>query len=103
LAFRERGASVASENMTLNNDKEAQGIFAGAKKVCDEAGVPMIPLYGVYDSPAELILDHAATLGAEAVLMGVSRRGALWKTLKGDVLQEVINFLPKSIPLLIHA
>jgi hypothetical protein len=35
--------------------------------------------------------------------MGVSKRGALWKTLRGDILQEVINYLPQSIPLLIHA
>ena len=78
-------------------------IFAEARKVCDDLGVAMQPLYAVYDSAAELILDHAATLGVDAVLMGVSKRGALWKTLRGDVLQEVIEYLPESIPLLIHA
>jgi len=103
LAFRERGGSVATDTMTLANDREANKIFADARKLCDDAGVPMVPLYAVHDSPAELILDHAATLGADAVLMGVSQRGALWKTLRGDVLQEVINYLPESIPLLIHA
>jgi amino acid transporter/nucleotide-binding universal stress UspA family protein len=103
LAFRERGAPVAAETMTLGNDKEAQKVFADARKLCDAANVPMVPLYAVHDSPAELILDHAATLGADAVLMGVSQRGAVWKTLRGDVLQEVINYLPESIPLLIHA
>lgn len=103
LAFRERSASLAPETMTLANDKEAQKIFADARKVCDDMGVAMQPLYSVYDSAAELILDHAATLGVDAVLMGVSQRGALWKTLRGDVLQEVIGHLPESIPLLIHA
>ncbi len=103
LAFRERGGTVATDTMTLSNDKEAKKIFEDARKLCDAAGVPMVPLYAVHDSPAELILDHAATLGADAVLMGVSQRGALWKTLRGDVLQEVINYLPESIPLLIHA
>ncbi|HYF51267.1 MAG TPA: amino acid permease [Planctomycetota bacterium] len=103
LAFRERGGKIGAETMTLANDKEAQAIFARAKQMCDEAGVPMIPLYAVSDSPADLILDHAATMGVDAVLMGVSQRGALWKTLRGDVLQEVIEYLPESIPLLIHA
>lgn len=103
LAFRERGGKLGGENMTLSTDKEAQEIFSRAKKVCDEAGVPMVPLYAISDSPAEIILDHAATLGVDAVLMGVSQRGALWKTLRGDVLQEVIQYLPQSIPLLIHA
>jgi nucleotide-binding universal stress UspA family protein len=96
LAFKERGGPLA-------NDKEAQRIFAEVKKACDDADVPMVPLYAVHDSPAELILDHAATLGVDALLMGVSKRGALWKTLRGDILQEVINYLPQSIPLLIHA
>jgi nucleotide-binding universal stress UspA family protein len=103
LAFRERGATVGTEAMTLAADREAQRIFAEAKKLCDASAVTMVPLYAVHDSPAEIILDHAATLGVDAVLMGVSQRGALWKTLKGDVLQEVINYLPPSIPLLIHA
>lgn len=103
LAFRERGGQLAAENMTLANDTEAQRIFAEVKKQCDDAGVPMVPLYAVSDNPAELILDHAATLGVDAVLMGVSQRGALWKTIRGDLLQEVIGYLPESIPLLIHA
>lgn len=103
LAFRERGGTAGRGTMALADDKEAKAIFAEAKKLCDDAGVPMVPLYAVHDSPAELILDHAATLGADAVLMGVSKRGSLWKTLRGDVLQEVIEYLPSSIPLLIHA
>jgi nucleotide-binding universal stress UspA family protein len=103
LSFRERGGKIGTEMMTLSNDREAQEIYVRAKKFCDDAGVPMVPLYAVSDSPADLILDHAATLGVDAVLMGVSQRGALWKTLRGDVLQEVIEYLPSSIPLLIHA
>jgi amino acid transporter/nucleotide-binding universal stress UspA family protein len=101
LAFRERGENLST--MTLASDKDAQAIFANARRMCDTANVPMVQLYAVHDSPAELILDHAATLGVDAVLMGVSKRGALWKTLRGDVLQEVIEYLPESIPLLIHA
>ncbi len=103
LNFRERGGSLGTETTTLAKDQEARDIFARAQKLCDDAGVLMVPLYVVHDSPAEIILDNAAMLGADAVLMGVSQRGALWKTLRGDVLQEVIEYLPESIPLLIHA
>jgi len=103
LAFKERGGPVATDKMTLANDKEAQQVFMDTRKLCEESGVPMVQLYAVHDSPAEMILDHAATLGVDALLMGVSKRGALWKTLRGDVIQEVINYLPQSIPLLIHA
>jgi len=103
ISFRERNEKLGTEHMTLANDAEAQRIFAEVKKRAEAAGVPFVPLYAVHNSPPEVILDYAATLGVDAVLMGVSRRGALWKTLKGDVLKEVIEYLPQSIPLLVHA
>ena len=103
LSFKERGEKVGAEHMTLANDPEAQRIFEEARKLGEESGVPVVPLYSVYDSPAEMILDHAATLGVDAVLMGVSQRGAFWKTMRGDILQEVIQYMPKNISLLIHA
>jgi amino acid transporter len=103
LTFRERSGSVAAETMTLDTDKEAQEVFARAREECAAKGVKMVPIYVVHDSPSEMILDHAATLGVDAVVMGVSQRGALWRTLRGDVLKEVIEYLPEQIPLLIHA
>jgi nucleotide-binding universal stress UspA family protein len=103
LTFRERGAPLAPKHMTVEADLEAMAILIEADEICKEAGVPLIPLYTVHDSPAEVILDYAATLGADTVVMGVSRRGAVWRTLHGDVLQEVIQYLPETIPLLIQA
>lgn len=103
LTFRERGGKVGTEEMTLENDPEARRIFDEARKIADDNGVPMVPIYMVHDSTAEMILDNAATMGVDAVLMGVSQRGALWNMLRGDILQEVIRFLPQNIPLLIHA
>ncbi len=89
--------------MTLANDEEAKKVFAEARKICDDLHVPMAQLYAVHDSAAEMILDHAALLGVDAVIMGVSKRGSLWKTLRGDVIKDVVEYLPDSIPLLIHA
>jgi amino acid transporter len=103
LSFRERDANLATESMNLGKDREAQAVFAEAKRRCDAAGVPMVPIYAVHDSPADLILDEAATLGAQTLIMGASRRGALAKALRGDVLQEVARHLPKEIPLLIYS
>jgi nucleotide-binding universal stress UspA family protein len=103
LQFRERGGKLASESMTLANDTEARKVFENVREMCEKEGVHMIPIYVVHDSAAEMILDYAATLGVDTVLMGVSHRGAFWRTLKGDVVQEVVEFLPDSIPLLIHA
>jgi amino acid transporter/nucleotide-binding universal stress UspA family protein len=103
LGFRERVRDLATESMNLRTDRAAQELFADAKRECDQAGVTMVPLYAVYDSPAELIIDNAATLGVEVLIMGASRRGALSKALRGDVLQEVVEHLPAKIPLLVYA
>ena len=103
LSFKERGEKVGAEHMTLANDQEAKRIFEEVRKMGEEAGVPVVPLYSVHDSPAEMILDHAATLGVDAVLMGVSQRSAFWRTMRGDILQDVIQHMPQNIDLLIHA
>lgn len=103
LTFRERNAPVASEGMTEENDAQAQTVFAEARKHCEKAGVAMIPLYSVHDSAAEMIVDEAATLGVDAVVMGISRRGQFWKTFRGNVLDEVVRYMPERIPVLIHA
>jgi nucleotide-binding universal stress UspA family protein len=103
LGFRERVKDLATESMNLQTDREAQELFAQVKKECEAAGVTMVPLYAVYDSPADVILDNAVTLGADALIMGASRRGALSRALRGDVFQEVAEHLPASIPLLIYS
>jgi amino acid transporter/nucleotide-binding universal stress UspA family protein len=103
LSFREREAPLASPHMTVKADLEAMAIFMEADEICKQSDVTMIPVYAVHDSPAEVILDYAATLGVDAVLMGVSKRGALWRTLRGDIIREVMEYLPESIPLLIQA
>jgi len=103
LTFRERGAPLAPKHMTVEADLEAMAIFIEADEICKAAGVPLIPLYTVHDSPAEVILDYAATLGTDTLIMGVSRRGAVWRTFRGDVVQEVMRYLPETIPLLIQA
>jgi nucleotide-binding universal stress UspA family protein len=87
----------------MQTDREAQELFVAVRRECAAAGVTMVPLYTVYDSPAEVILDNAVTLGADVLIMGASRRGALSRALRGDVLREVAEHLPERIPLLIYS
>jgi len=103
LSFRERGQSLGTEELTLEHDKAAQGVFDGVKKMGAEQDVHIVPLYAVHDSPAELILDHAATLGADTVLMGISRRSLIMRAFHGDVIHEVVAAMPKEITVLLHA
>jgi amino acid transporter len=87
----------------VSDDAEAVKAFAQAAEICRKAGVQMLPMYVVSPDIAYTILDFAATYGVEAVLMGVSRVGALLRALRGDVITAVADNLPEDISLLIHA
>jgi len=83
-------------------DSEAIAVFDSAKATADEAGVSIQPLYCVAYDVADAILEMAVTHGVDVLLLGTTQRGGLWRTMKGDVIQEVASLLPERISLLIH-
>lgn len=84
-------------------DPEAQLVFREAERLGAAEHVPVKGIYAVARDVAEAILETAATHGVDLLLLGASQRGGLWRTMKGDVLQEVAQYLPERINLLIHA
>jgi nucleotide-binding universal stress UspA family protein len=87
----------------LEEDEQALELFDRLRAQAREAGVPLRLLYGVARDIPDAILDMAVTHGADLLLLGTTRRGALWKAMKGDVIQAVAEHLPESVGLLIHA
>ena len=72
------------------------------KRILAEAGNMKInPLYSVSDAPAETIIDIAATFGVDTVILGGSRRAALVKLLKGNVVTQVASSLPETMRLIV--
>jgi amino acid transporter/nucleotide-binding universal stress UspA family protein len=88
---------------TLAEDTEAQELFERVRAQAKEAGVPLRLLYGVARDIPDAILDMTVTHGADILLLGTTRRGTLWKAMKGDVIQAVAEQLPERVALLIHA
>ncbi|WP_435011340.1 universal stress protein [Tundrisphaera lichenicola] len=88
---------------TLAEDSDALDLFDRLRAQSQENGVPLRLLYGVARDIPEAILDMAVTHGADLLLLGTTRRGTLWKAMKGDVIQAVAEQLPERIGLLIHA
>ena len=88
---------------TLAEDVQALDLFDRVRAQAREAGVPLRLLYGVARDIPDAILDMAVTHGADLLLLGTTRRGALWKAMKGDVIQGVAEGLPETVGLLIHA
>ncbi len=88
---------------TLAEDADALTLFDRLRQQATDNGVPLRLLYGVARDIPEAILDMAVTHGADLLLLGTTRRGTLWKAMKGDVIQAVAEQLPERIGLLIHA
>jgi amino acid transporter len=95
-----REVAVAADlGSDWHKDKTASELF---RRIKHEAGDLQInPLYSVSDSPADTIIDLAATFGVDTVVLGGSRRAALVKLLKGNVVTRVATHLPENIRLLV--
>jgi amino acid transporter/nucleotide-binding universal stress UspA family protein len=84
------------------NDPEATAIFNAARGLGRERGVQVMPVYTTSDDPAPIILDLAATLGVEYLIMGGTHRSRIVNLLKGNVIGRVAHELPSNIRLLIY-
>ncbi len=84
------------------NDPEAAAIMSTMLKLGAERDVCVLPLYAVSEDAATTILDLAATLGIDYLVIGASQRTAMTKLLRGSVATNVAAQLPDSIHLLIY-
>ena len=83
-------------------DNEAQQLNQ-AEQIAAEFDVPWRFVYATSNDIADTVLDIAATHAVDVLVLGATRRGTLWKVMKGDVIQRIAELLPESINLLIHA
>jgi amino acid transporter/nucleotide-binding universal stress UspA family protein len=83
------------------DDPEASAIMSTMRKLGAERDVCVLPLYAVSEDTATTILDLAATLGIDYLIIGASQRTAMTKLLRGSVATNVAAQLPDSIHLLI--
>ncbi len=83
------------------DDPEANAIMCSMRKLGSERGINVVPLYAVSQDAATTIVDLAATMGMDFLVIGASQRPALVKLLRGSVATNVAQQLPESIHLLI--
>jgi nucleotide-binding universal stress UspA family protein len=88
--------------MELEDDPEAVEMFTAFREQADAAEVPAYFIYSMAYDIAEAILETAATQAVDTLLLGTTRRGVLWRAMKGDVIQQVAAHLPERITLLVH-
>ena len=84
-----------------HDDPEAMAIFSYAADKAD--GHTVLPCYAVSDSPADTIVDIAATVGASRLLLGSPQRNSLINMLRGNLIKKVADLLPEDIHMLVYA
>jgi len=102
LAVNMPGTLVNTERPRWQNDKRASEIMYGMLDMGKKNGVPIVPLYAVSEHAASTILDLAATIGVDMLILGSAQRNRLVSLLKGDVVTEVARNLPENIQLVIY-
>lgn len=96
------GVSTLLGPSSWKEDPVAAKIMSTMLALAQKEKVPVVPVYAVSDDPAGTILDVAATLGAELVILGAPSRRLLEKLLKGNVVTQVARHLPENIQLVIY-
>lgn len=84
------------------DDPYAAAMMSLMLKSGEERGVTVAPVYAVSEDPATTILDLAATLGVDILMLGASHRMTMAKLLKGNVVERVAVGLPEDIQLVIY-
>lgn len=95
-----RFAPVGTPN--VDSDFTAAALFEGISAKAEEKGVAVHFLYAVSYDIGDTILEMAVTHAVDFVILGATQRGALWRTMKGDVIRQVAQDLPPRISLLLH-
>ncbi len=90
------------ERPRWQTDRQAAEIMYGMLELGREYAVPIIPLFAISEDPAATILDLAATVGVDILMLGGANRHSLVSLLKGNVVTEVAKNLPDNIQLIIH-
>ena len=95
------GAPAVLGRAKWKDDGQARAIMSLALKEGAARGVCVQPVYAVSEDASATILDLAATLGVDYIILGASQRRTLADLLKGSVATQIAQNLPEEIRLVI--
>ena len=82
---------IHEEEAKANADADADAMLANAAKLTQEAGYAAPTTHVLRGTPAEAILEHATTSGADLIVAGRRGYGTLRGMLVGSVSQKLIS------------
>jgi amino acid transporter len=83
--------------LTIDTDLAALKTFSRFLDLGHEMGVPVLPVYDTGTDAAVALAEAAAIHGADSVLIGTSRQGALYHLIKGHFQQRLETILPPEV------
>ena len=96
------GAPAGLGRTKWKDDPQAKAIMSLMIKEGEARGVCVQPVYAVSEDASATILDLAATLGVDYIILGSSQRRTLADLLRGSVATQIAQNLPESIRLMIY-
>lgn len=102
LAIAFPGGPMGSKRVKWQDDPEAAAIMSLVLKAGQDRGVTVAPVFAVSEDPSTTILDLAATLAVDILMLGAAHRLTMARILKGNVVERVAAGLPEDIQLVIY-
>ncbi|MCY2971100.1 MAG: APC family permease [Planctomycetota bacterium] len=90
-------------NYNLEEDEEAQEIFAQAQEAAHRFGVPLKFIYRAGGSISQQIIYDAIELKVKCVFLQIANRSTIAQIIKGDVVANIVEQMPKEIEVVIRA
>jgi amino acid transporter len=85
------------QQLTIDSDLAAQRTFARYLELGHTYRVPVMPIYDMGNNAAELMAENAAIYGCSRMLIGTSRKGALYHLIKGHFQTRLEALLPPDV------
>ncbi len=81
--------------------KQAVAVLNEASQAFEKLGVTAVPLWNLGEDPGALIVKTAKELNLDTVMIGATKRTAIERLLRGEVLKTISEQLPQEKHLLI--
>jgi amino acid transporter len=82
-------------------NEEGLESLSSAMEEAERYGMELVPIWTVSHSASEAIARAAAALGVDGVMVGVSRRSAIYHLLRGHVVKGLASKLPRNCHLIL--
>ena len=99
--FVEERPGLFAGEVPEHPNQEGVETLSSAMREAERHGVELVPIWTVSHNAAEAIARAAEALHVDGVMMGVSRRSALYHLLRGHVVKGLASRLPRDCHLIL--